>query len=367
MPERRVPARPREGGTLLQTLFEQVPVGIAITDLDNARLMQVNRRFEALVGYPREQLLGKSCYALTYPADRPVVRQLRKELIEGEMLDFTQEKRVVNRSGAVLWVHNNVSLVCEADGAPSYTLELVENVTQRKQSDAAIAAAAEQLHALTQRLVTLQETERRTLAGELHDSVGQSIAALGINLSVLHNLLGSRNDEATRVLDESKRILEETGRHVRAVIADLRPVELQEFGLVTGLRSLAATVGRRFGLAGKVEARESGPRLPEAVESVLFRIAQEALVNAAKHAHAKGVSVILRTRGAGTTLCITDDGRGFDMAAPGKRKKAARWGLVMMRERAQSIGAHLYVRSAPGRGTRILVAWRKKPRGALRR
>ncbi|MDH7486386.1 MAG: PAS domain S-box protein [Anaerolineae bacterium] len=209
-----------------------------------------------------------------------------------------------------------------------------------------------ELRALAIRLAEVEEDERRRLARELHDRVGQNLTALGINLNVLGSQLPPETAAQMRArLADCLTLVEETTGHIRDVMAELRPAVLDDYGLLAALHWYGQRFSQRTGIATMVQGQEPAPRLPPAVETALFRIVQEALTNVAKHAQARQVTVTLEPVDGGARLSIADDGVGFD---PTVRRRAG-WGLMTMRERAQAVGGHLRVDSAPGKGTRVVV------------
>lgn len=210
----------------------------------------------------------------------------------------------------------------------------------------------EQLRALAMRLAEVEEDERCRLARELHDRVGQNLTALGINLNVLGSQLPP--ETAARMgarLADCLTLVEETTGHIRDVMAELRPAVLDDYGLLAALHWYGQRFSQRTGLAVAVQGEELTPRLPPAVETALFRIAQEALTNVARHAQASQVTVTLERVDGGIRLVIADDGVGFD---PAVRRRGG-WGLMTMRERAEAVGGRLRLDSAPGKGTRVVV------------
>jgi PAS domain S-box-containing protein len=211
-----------------------------------------------------------------------------------------------------------------------------------------------QLRALTSRLAEAEEGERRRLARELHDRVGQSLTTLGINLNILRDLLSP--ESAAKVgprLHDSLNLVAESVGNIRDVMAELRPPVLDDYGLPAALRWCGDQFERRTGLSTKVRGDELTPRPPQGVETALFRIAQEALTNVAKHARATQVTISLEGGLKTIRLIIADDGIGF---GPGDRRSAAPgWGLPIMSERALAAGGSLRVDSTPGTGTRIVV------------
>ena len=211
----------------------------------------------------------------------------------------------------------------------------------------------------SRRLVEVQETERRDLANELHDLVGQKLTALNIGLNIVK--MDSAASTSARVgarLDDSLKLVEETIESIRNVMMALRPAVLDDYGLPAGLRWYAEQFITRTGVATTVIEQGSPRRLPPAAEETLFRIAQEALGNVAKYARAGKVTVTLNTTPEVSRLTITDDGCGFDPSACHQPAKGHGWGLMIMRERAAAVGAELIVESAPGSGTRVIVTLR---------
>jgi signal transduction histidine kinase len=208
---------------------------------------------------------------------------------------------------------------------------------------------------VSRRMIEVQEAERREVASRLHDLVGQKLTAISINLNILKGELSP--DGAARIaprLEDSMKLVEETTESIRDVMAELRPAVLDDFGLAAVLRWYAEQFTRRTGVATSVV--ELGPvrRLSPSAEHALFRMAQNALGNVAKHAQADTAVVTLRTTPHTTCLSVADDGTGFDPAAAQPALDHG-WGLMIMRERAAAIGAKLSIESARGHGTSIVI------------
>ena len=209
----------------------------------------------------------------------------------------------------------------------------------------------EQLRFLTKRLLEAEESGQRLLARELHDQVGQSLTALGLNLNTLANHL-SPNGKA--LLNDSLCLLEATTKQIREVIFELRPPALDEYGLAAALRFWAERFSKRTGVPVVDNIQLAGPLSPT-VENAFFRIAQEALINIAKHAGANQAILVLEERERLVRLTISDDGKGFDPAGIPQQQGETGYGLLSMRERAIAVGARLHVEAQPGRGTAIVV------------
>jgi PAS domain S-box-containing protein len=229
------------------------------------------------------------------------------------------------------------------------------DISVRKSAEAAMDQYARWLRATSHRLLTVQEAERRSLARELHDAVGQELTALSLNLTIIDAALPDATPPKVHErIEDSQEILEGTTRHLRNIMTELRPPGLDELGLLAALQEHAGQVGRRAEVRVTVAGVEPQPRLGPSEEIALFRIVQEALNNVVKHAQASAASISLQQGNGIIALNVTDDGRGFDTA----RKPvmgAYGMGTTTMRERAEAIGAQLSIDSAPGAGTRITV------------
>ncbi|MGH7584206.1 MAG: sensor histidine kinase, partial [Gemmatimonadales bacterium] len=196
-----------------------------------------------------------------------------------------------------------------------------------------IKAQIDELEAakLSRMLVEVQESERRALANQLHDLVGQKLTALSINLHIMQTPKNSsaptRAAQDNARLEDSLTLVEETIGSIRNVMTELSPAVLGDYGLTPALRWYAEQFTERTGVG--VAVNEQGParRLPPRTEEALFRIAQEALANIAKHAQARGVTMTLATTPRDICLGIADDGSGFDPAVPHRPVGDHGWGL----------------------------------------
>ena len=213
----------------------------------------------------------------------------------------------------------------------------------------------EELRTLTRRLAEAEETERRRLAAELHDEVGQNLSALAINLDILHQQLPLPDAAAEKRLADSIALIDQLTGQVRTVMADLRPPVMDDYGLLASLLWLADRYMTRTGIQVRVQGSEPRSRLAAAKEMALFRVAQEALTNTAKHARATMVDIELRPGESSIRLTIRDNGRGFDRQELPTQDSPEHWGLLSMRERVEVFKGRFSLDSAPGAGTAITV------------
>jgi PAS domain S-box-containing protein len=272
-----------------------------------------------------------------HPEDRGVAAAtVARALMDNR--SFSMDERIVRPDGKVRQLRSHGEVVRDASGRPIKMVGACIDITEQKASEAA-------LRALTRRLVEAEENERRRIARELHDRVGQNLSALNINLDIVAGSL--KDDALRRRLEDSLKLVDGTLQSIENVMADLRPALLDEYGLAAALGWYGQEYAQRTGIRVGVEAGEAGRDLRPEIAVALFRIAQEALNNAAKHSSAKRIRVCLEERGSELELCIIDDGKGFDPA----QAPRGRWGMTTMRERAQAAGGRLAVDSSPGKGT----------------
>ena len=233
---------------------------------------------------------------------------------------------------------------------------IFSDITERKKAEEELRHYSERLRAMTKQMSGLEESERRHIARELHDNVGQNLTVLGINFSMAKaQMIEAKTEEVQSILDDSQGVVEQTTEAIRDIMANLRPPVLEDYGLLAALRWYGDRLGSRTRIAINVQGEEPDPRLGIELEIVLFRIAQEALINIAKHASANHVTVKYNAWDGKVHLSITDDGIGFNVADISASTEHSGWGMVTMSERAQSIGGSLDIKSRPGGGTQIVV------------
>jgi two-component system sensor histidine kinase DegS len=206
------------------------------------------------------------------------------------------------------------------------------------------------------RVIEAQETEKQRLARRIHDGPAQLLTNVILQAEICQRLLDSDPDRAREELENLKSEVHKTFQRTRTFIADLRPMMLDDLGLVPALRRYVETWSEEKGIQADFTASGGEQRLPLYAEVTIFRVVQEALENAGKHANPSRVQVSLRLDGQTAHVLVEDDGSGFDvqeaLAAAGERRTI---GLALIQDRAQMLGGTLDIESATGRGTRLLL------------
>ncbi|MDE1942761.1 MAG: PAS domain S-box protein [Betaproteobacteria bacterium] len=337
--------------TFSEAMIESMP-GILYFYNDAGEMLRWNRNFSVVSGYSNEEMRSLHPTDFFRGEDRERVAARIQEVFEqGEA---TVEADFIAKDGtATPYFFTGRRLLF--DGSPCLVGVGID-ISRRKAIEADLEAHAALLQATYRRLMEVQENERRGLARELHDTIGQELTALSLNLTLIGQSLPAPLQESLgHRLDDSQKLLEDTMQHLRHIMVELRPPGIDELGLFAALREHARRVAQRSGCELVAKGQEPVPRLPPATAIALFRIAQEALNNSVKHARATVLEIHCRHEDGKFELQVADNGHGF---APGARRALTGlhgMGMTTMRERAEAIGATLDIRSDAAYGTRIIV------------
>jgi two-component system sensor histidine kinase UhpB len=230
-----------------------------------------------------------------------------------------------------------------------------EDITDRMLAHQALGEANERLQAMSKRVLSVQEDERRRISRELHDDIGQSLTALKIGL---HRIAQRTSDAHKELLGQCLSIADSTLDKLRNLSTELRPPQLDQLGLEGALEWLVEQQRTATGLDVECQFAGFSRRLPAELESACYRITQEALNNATRHAAAKHINIRVELSENILMLVIRDDGAGFDLDSARKKAiKSGSLGLISMEERAQLAGGRLTLRSLPGTGTTVQVTF----------
>jgi PAS domain S-box-containing protein len=336
----------------IATLIDSSEDAIITKDM-SGHIISWNPSAERIFGYTATEMKGQSILRLIpveqYAEEEFILCQLR----DGRKVDYYESTRLT-RYGKLIDVSLSVSPIRNEQGQIVGASKIVRDISERRQIDLKLQRDARRLQELSHRLMNSEEEERRRLGRDLHDQTGSNLTAFTLNLKTLRAKLPSTvAQEMKRHFDDLESLVRETILHIRDVLSNLRPPALDEFGVLAALTHFVERIAAHSDLQLKVYGHEPSPRLSPEIEIALFRIAQEALTNALKHANARCVTIVLNSDGSHVRLHVQDDGRGFDY--DNNRPSLSSLGMITMRERAQAIGAELRLRSAIGTGTEITV------------
>jgi signal transduction histidine kinase len=251
-----------------------------------------------------------------------------------------------------------LSLPEEAVYLQAYNTRLVNKLTDKllelERANLQLTSMYDRLQAVSQQLIDAQETERQSIARELHDEIGQALTAATLSLYLAQEVCGAA---ALPYLTDVNDIMARLLQQVRNMALDLRPVMLDDLGLSAAMQWYVDRQEQRSGLAIHLHLPSAAVRLPADLETACFRITQEALTNIMRHAQARQVWLDVQHDAEAVHLTIRDDGRGFDANAVRQRStQDAHFGLLSMRERVELLGGQFTLSSEPGRGTTIQIS-----------
>ncbi len=322
-------------------------------------VLRCNLALQQLLNRPFEQITGQSVWPLIFGQDVPPAHCDLAAIADREgaarEISFSQ-------SFFDTWYDVRLRPVLGDGGEVLGAVLVMADISEIRNAEQALAQYAARLRMQSQllrrlgsRMTSAEEDQRQRLARELHDRVGQTLTAIGINLNYVSGMLGGESAALHERLDEALNQVEQVSDRIRDVMSELRPMVLDDYGLPGALQWYAEQFSRRTGIKVAIHEGTAMPRLSHEVETVLYRIAEEAFTNISKHAEATVVTVTLGSADATFTMRITDDGLGFDVASKTEQPGQSGWGLMTMQERAVSAGATLRVLSAPEGGTTIVV------------
>ena len=338
----------RESEERFRELAENIDEVFWMSDPKNTRIIYVSPAYERIWGRSRDSLYAfpKSWTEAIHPEDKGrVVEHIANRELQGSH-DLTY--RIVRPDGSTRRIRDRGFPVYGTSGNIVRIAGISEDVTESKVAEEALQQANAQLHVLSRRLFQVQEDERRHLARELHDQIGQALTAAKIDLQAAQRL--EERTSIVRRLDDIIAVIERLLQEARQLSLDLRPPLLDDLGLVPALRWCLYQQAQRADLRVEFFADPALERVDPAVETACFRVAQEALTNVVRYARAQTVSVELHRTPEALHLVVRDDGIGFDVMTA---EQGASLGLLGMRERVALLAGEMDCKSAPGRGTEI--------------
>lgn len=324
-----------------------------------------SERWFDYTGLPEALALGQGWAGIIHPEDLPATQRQWQAAVRRRR-PYRFEHRLRRHDGEYRWFLSRAAPLFDTNGRVQqwfgsvtdiheqrYARELLEQRVKERTRE--LERAGELRRQLLARVETLQDDERRRIARELHDSLGQLLSALLLSIAGLRQRLGDA--AVAGHLGKLQQLLETADHELDRIVFTLRPTALEDSGLAD---AVAAYVGTWSGLCGQpvdlLVNGLQGQRLPARVEAAVFRVIQEALNNVAKHAQARNVSVVLERLGGELVASVEDDGAGFDTeqvaAADGSRPS---WGLLGMRERVEALDGSFDIESRPGQGTTVLL------------
>jgi PAS domain S-box-containing protein len=331
-------------------LLELTQDSVFVIDMEG-RVQFWSRGAEAMLGYTKAEATGKIahellCTEFPQPFDEITTQLMRVGHWEGDLIKTAHDsKRVV--------VAGRWALQWGKRGQPPRVLAVNSDITQRKRGEELLVLQKKQLRALAARLQSVREEDRKRVARDLHDQIGQILTAIKMDMSWMSRHLPESAGEVLARLKESIQAIDNGVKSVRAICSGLRPGVLDDLGLAAAIEWQAGEFASRNGVPCHISVPPVDLHLDGDRATATFRIFQECLTNVIRHAQAKLVRVALSQEGESIVLVVEDDGIGFresDLSTT-----FGSLGLLGMKERAQSCGGDVQISSSPGNGTTVTV------------
>ncbi len=329
---------------------------LLITRLDDGMVLDANEAFAELVNRPREEILGQTTVTLGVidpPRRASIIDKLREQ---GVVNDIELELRPRDREPR----KGLLSLVRIELGGQPCTLGTYRDVTEAKRAEDQLRASRSALRSLATRQQDIREDERTRIAREIHDSLGQALTALKLQLAAAQDAAATEAPALSTRLSETASMVDDLVKSVRRIATELRPAILDQLGLPAAVEWLAQDFSRRTGIRCQATILPINGAISDELATALFRIVQEALTNVSRHAGATRVNIELGVKSDCVTLEVNDDGGGITEAGTTGPRSL---GILGMRERAAVLGGVLEVAPRAGGGTRV-AAWFPPPPGA---
>lgn len=373
-------------------LYDFAPVGYFSLD-ERGRVLDVNLTGTVLLGVERSRLIDQCLPRFITPESRPVFVSFLKQMFASPEKQVC-EATLLKADGTAFWANFHGTSAISLDSPLKWCRVAVSDITAQKQAEEAqhrIEAVTatnlalqheiaqrkvaedtvrqseqhqiqlleqshrmqQQLRHLSHRILHVQEEERKRISRELHDEITQTLVGISVHLETLAQGATINPKELKKKITQTQRLVEKSVDIAHQFARRLRPTMLDDLGLIPALRSLMKNFMKETGIRVSLSAFEEVEKLSTAKRTVLYRVAQEALNNVARHAQATKVEVSIQRLPKALLMQIKDNGQSFDVERalqPGKNK---RLGLIGMRERLEMVNGQFAIESAPGKGTTI--------------
>lgn len=350
-------ARLRRQAGVFARVLEHLPVGVWLCDESGATLhgnpaalaIWDGARESGVDGLPGRTGWWADTGQPIAPAEWGAMRAIR-----GGETSLDERIEIETGTGARKVLLSSAVPLHDEGGRPQGCFVVNQDITELHRTEQRLLRTERTLRGLSQRLLEAQEQERRWIAQELHDDIGQAIAAMRFQFA---RIAEQSPDAAARAMAaDALRGSEKINDRLRQICLGLRPLELDDFGLMAALRSVVASLGGRPTLSLHLKGTGDELRYPAPLETAAFRIAQEAISNALRHSGCSALEVQVTMQPGTLALTVSDDGCGFSVDhATAAATRARHFGLAGMEERARSVGGHLEFTSRAGEGTLVRV------------
>lgn len=335
------------------------PSGILAVNMSGIPIY-VNPGLSRMLGWSEEELLKDMLPAKYWPpGEVDKITKLSENALGTGNIPEVINLNLMRKNGERFPVQFITAPLME-DGLQTGWLVNIIDITEQKRVEKELEENTIRLRRLTNRLHNVEELERKTLALDLHDGIGQNLTALSVSLNIIRKNLSENILKIVGPrLSDSINLVVETTKTIRGMMTSLRPLVLDDYGLIAALKGYIERFENRTGISVTLNDDNSLTRFSGTTESAVFRIIQEVFTNISKHAQASKIKVNITKLGKVYRFTIEDDGIGFDQKKKNRKTGDNGWGIMNMKERAFAINGNVEISSKPGRGTIVSIEFGK--------
>lgn len=335
-----------------RAIVSNAAMGICLVDA-YGQFIECNPAFVQMTGYLPEELATLTLSQVTHPDDWQEEQARFLSVWEHSATGYSLEKRLIAKDKTLLWTLAMTTPIHDNHDEPQYAVLLLEDIALRKEAERLHGEYEEKLRALSLNATLAEERERRRIAQNLHDQIGQSLAIARMQLGKISATLGTADAQVRQEIEETRTLLSEALDYSRTVTCELSPPILHELGLIPALRWLAGHFTTRYHLPTQLQVEGVVPTLTQEARVVLYHTAREFLFNVVKHAQASHSQLMVHRGDGELTVIVADDGVGFSQPASITGNEG--FGLFSVRERVGQLGGILEIHTGETMGTRCIV------------
>jgi PAS domain S-box-containing protein len=337
----------------IRAIIKNAPTGIALLDKEGW-ILECNPALQNMLGYGEDELSGVLFVQAIHPNDIALYKNKFQELINGSSDMYRIDTRYIHREFREVWGSLSASIVRDAEGQPQFVIAMVEDITNKQQTEEKIVNYQRQLQSLTSELSLIEERERRDIATNLHDHVGQVLTLIGIKIDELHERLSANTCDP--LVQEIRTLIGQTIRSIRSLMFELSPPVLYDLGLEEAIEWLAEHFAQEHNLKIQVTKDEQPKPLKIEGNVILFQAVKELLFNIVKHAQATSVKISIQRACNDLRILVEDNGIGFNVdSIHHNHHKIKGFGLFSIGERLEYSGGSMVIESNESEGTKITL------------
>lgn len=341
----------RDSEARFRTVFEGSTAGIALLDRE-CRIVECNSAFQDFLGYSRDELAEMKLSHFGLPEETVRCQELFTELLEGRRKFFHLEKQYKRKDGRLSWGRLTVSPSCGVGNEGRFVIGMLEDISDQKQAETRIRDYQQKLRSVALELSVTEERERRRLATDLHDHVGQILSLAQIKLEAVRGLASAG---LVAPLDEVLRLIGQTINYTRSTTFELSPPILYDLGFEAAVEWLGELLQEQYGIRLKVAVDRNPKPLDDEIRVLLFQLVRELLVKIVKCSKPNNVAVLINRNCKDMWIKIENDGAELGAATESYSPSPDKLSLFSIRERLKYLGGRLEVESLPNQGTLLTM------------